>query len=57
VSYRDDPRWLAAQERYVADKASTEKADEALLRRMRAAMEMHAVESALLAPALAREAV
>ncbi|MET7399174.1 hypothetical protein ABZS66_37400 [Dactylosporangium sp. NPDC005572] len=47
MNYRDDPRWLAAQENYVADKASDESGDQALVRRINAAMEMFAIESAV----------
>lgn len=42
--WREDPAWLEAQERYVADIAPEESVDDALMRRVVAAVDLFEIE-------------
>lgn len=45
MTYRNDPRWKAAQADYVADVQPGERAVDALIRRQDAAVRMYRVET------------
>jgi hypothetical protein len=46
MSYRTDPQWIAAHERYLADQAETETVGDVYTRRCFAIMEMYRIEVA-----------
>lgn len=45
MSYRTDPEWIAAREKYTADKGADETATAAMLRRKQAARALYEIEA------------